>query len=233
MIEKLSKNVQKEVRFRIVAFLGSESGSEPLKIVISKYHQGGASTRRYSTLYSTSTMSAACESGPSLTDKLTEARISSSDDIKALISQLELLPKLPTKFLDSLDDLDRVLCFRSTLLCYYAMNGAQIPHEMQLQAVLVDQHGKDYLVAAGTGSGKTLPMAINILLDDPSKHLITITISPLKRLQSTQENDFNTRYGIPTVVINEDTPRDDTWWNASPAHCTSLKLSLSHVRLIE
>jgi replicative superfamily II helicase len=86
---------------------------------------------------------------------------------------------------------------------------------MQLCTVLADQHEKDYLIAAGTGSGKTLPMALNILLEDPAKNWITITISPLKRLQSTQETDFNTQYGIPTVVINEDTPRDDAWWNAS------------------
>lgn len=173
-------------------------------------------------------MSAACGTGHSLTDRLNEARYSSSDNIKALISRLELLPKLPAKFLDSLDDKDLLLCFRATLLCFYATNGVLIPREMQLRAVLADQNGKDYLVAAGTGSGKTLPMALNILLDDPSKHLITITISPLKRLQSTQENDFNTRYGIPTVVINEDTPRDETWWNVSPLYRTLFKLQLSH-----
>lgn len=44
----------------------------------------------------------------------------SPDDIKDLISKLELLAKLPTTFLDSLDDKDRVICFRATLLCYYA-----------------------------------------------------------------------------------------------------------------
>jgi DEAD/DEAH box helicase len=151
----------------------------------------------------------------SLADKLMDARNSSADRIKELISRLGLLSKLPGDFLDSLDDRDRVICLRATLLCYYVTDGAQIPREMQLRAVLADQHGKDYLVAAGTGSGKTLPMALNILLEDPAKKLITLTLSPLKRLQSTQENDFNTRYGIPTVVINEDTPRDEAWWNAS------------------
>jgi len=72
-----------------------------------------------------------------------------------------------------------------------------------------------------------LPMAVNVLLEDPAKCLITITISPLKRLQMTQDNDFNTVYGIPTVVINEDTLRDEAWWNAS--HIL-LQLSLSHVQ---
>ena len=63
---------------------------------------------------------------------------------------------------------------------------------MCLVAVLSDRHGKpeDSLIVAGTGSGKTLPIALNILLDDPAKKLVTITFSPLKRLQVTQENDF-------------------------------------------
>ena len=93
----------------------------------------------------------------------------------------------------------------------------QIPREMQLRAVLADQHRRDSLVYAvnGAGSGKTLPIALNILLDNPSDHKITLTISLLKRLQSTQENDFWVRYGIPTYAINEDTPRDDNWWKVS------------------
>ncbi|KDR71013.1 hypothetical protein GALMADRAFT_75298 [Galerina marginata CBS 339.88] len=82
---------------------------------------------------------------------------------------------------------------------------------MQLRAVLADQHGLDSLISAGTGSGKTLPTALKVLLD----LLTTITLSPLKRLQVTQENDFNSRYGIRTVVINEDTSGDDSWWDVS------------------
>ena len=152
---------------------------------------------------------------PSLADRLTEIRNYSLENVVELISRLDLLSGLPMDLLDSLSDKDRVICFRATLLCYCVTNGTKIPREMQLRTVLADQHENDYLVAAGTGSGKTLPMALNILLEDPAKYWITITISPLKRLQSTQETDFNTRYGIPTVVINEDTPRDDAWWNAS------------------
>jgi len=63
------------------------------------------------------------------------------------------------------------------------MDGAEIPHKMQLRDVLADQHGKDYLVAAGTGSGKTI-------LDDLAKCLITITISPLKRLGISSSTRF-------------------------------------------
>src|SRR6266700_1310126 len=98
---------------------------------------------------------------------------------------------------------------------------------MQLKAVLADRHGKDSLVSAGTGSGKTLPMALNILLDDLAKNHVTLTLSPLKQLQVTQMDDFNYRYGIPTVVINEDTSRDETWWNVSLIYLTLLACSVA------
>jgi replicative superfamily II helicase len=88
---------------------------------------------------------------------------------------------------------------------------------MQLRVVLANQNGKDCLVSAGTRSGKTLPIALNALLDDLDKTLITLTLSPLKQLQMTQESNFNSQYGIPMVVINEDMP--DAWWSVS---CTSL-----------
>lgn len=55
---------------------------------------------------------------------------------------------------------------------------------------------------------------LNALLDAPKKKLLSLVVLPLKRLQVTRESDFNTRYGIPTVVINEDTPREDAWWTA-------------------
>jgi hypothetical protein len=93
-------------------------------------------------------------------------------------------------------------------------------------AVLVS--GQDSLVDAGTGSGKTLPIALNILLDDPVHNGISLTILPLKRLQVTQvspqaikhgythlqsqENDFNSKYGIPTISVNNETPREDQYW---------------------
>ncbi|KIJ99836.1 hypothetical protein K443DRAFT_123068 [Laccaria amethystina LaAM-08-1] len=90
-----------------------------------------------------------------------------------------------------------------------------VPREMQFQVVLSDFQRKDCLIAAGTSSGKTLPTVLCLLLDDPSANPLTITISPLKQLQVTQESDFNSRFQIPTVMINEDTPRDVDWWNAN------------------
>jgi hypothetical protein len=128
---------------------------------------------------------------------------------------LESDSRIPSDFLSSLEESDKIFCWRAILICYMVTHGQQIPREMQLRAVLADHHGFDCLIAAGTVSGKTLPTALKILLDDPAAALTTITLSPLKRLQITQENDFNSKYGISTVVINEDTPRDDAWWDVS------------------
>ena len=57
-----------------------------------------------------------------------------------------------------------------------------VPCEMQFRVVLENHHGKDALIAAGTDSGKTLSIALSILLDDPAAKNITLTISLLKRL---------------------------------------------------
>ena len=63
--------------------------------------------------------------------------------------------------------------------------GLKVKNGAQGDVVLGDVHEKDVLVA-GTGSGKTLPMAICIWLDDPKVNYLSITISPLKRLQASK-----------------------------------------------
>ena len=152
---------------------------------------------------------------PDLERKLQSFRNLPAEDILELASKIFYDDcRLPEEYLRSLDYGDRVLCIRACLICW-SIPCRQIPQEMQLRAVLADQHRHDSLVSAGTGSGKTLPIALNIVFDNPSDHKITLTISPLKRLQTTQENDFRVRYGIPTYAINEDTPRDDKWWKVS------------------
>jgi ATP-dependent helicase YprA (DUF1998 family) len=133
-------------------------------------------------------------------------RACSGNELRDLVSLLGLWEHLPSEFLATLDDANLTVCYRAAIICYGITGSVQVPCEMQLKAVLSDYHGRDTFVSVGTGSGKTLPIALNILLDDLDKNLVTITLSPLKRLQVTQEMDFNTWYGIPTVVINEDTP---------------------------
>ncbi|KAF8275163.1 hypothetical protein EI94DRAFT_35352 [Lactarius quietus] len=96
---------------------------------------------------------------------------------------LELGKRLPAGFLATLNDDDLTICYRAAILCYGITGSVQVPCEMQLKAVLSDCHGKDTLVSAGYGSDKTLPIALNVLLDDPDKRLITVILSPLKRLR--------------------------------------------------
>lgn len=152
---------------------------------------------------------------PDLSEWLRLMQTCSGDELCDLVYALGLREHLPSGFLDSLNNADLMVCYRAAIICYGITGSVQVPREMQLKAILSDSQGDDTLVSAGTGSGKTLPIALNILLDDPDKNFITLTLSPLKHLQVTQESDFNTRYGIPTVVINEDTPREDPWWNVS------------------
>jgi ATP-dependent helicase YprA (DUF1998 family) len=153
-----------------------------------------------------------CDDVPTLEKRLEALRAYTVEDIFELSDQILPSSRLPTDFLNGLAEKDKATCLLATLICWCVTGGTQVPRAMQLRAVLADRLRKDTLIAAGTGSGKTLPIALNILLDDPAKKLVTITFSPLKRLQVTQENDFNSRYGIPTVVINQDTPDEDNWY---------------------
>ncbi len=80
---------------------------------------------------------------------------------------LELHEHLPIGFLDTLDKDDLVICYWAVVICYGITGSAQVACGMQLKAFLSNYHGKDTLVSAGTGSGKTLPIALNVLLNDP------------------------------------------------------------------
>ena len=125
--------------------------------------------------------------------------------------------------------LDRTICLRSSLVCWSVSQGRIVPREMQLRSILADQRGRDSLISAGTGSGKTLPIALCTLLDDPAKKKVTIVVSPLKRLQKSQANEFTTRFGIRAVAINEDTPRDSTWWSVSHLFMTYITRIYSYL----
>lgn len=105
-------------------------------------------------------------------------------------------------FLDAALPEDKHTIMRLCLLHYAVSNQTRCPRGFQIDAALALLNGRDCLVDAGTGSGKTLCMVLPMLLD-PSG--ITITISPLKRLQSLQATEFRV-FGINTIAINEDTP---------------------------
>ncbi len=150
---------------------------------------------------------------PNLAERLQYLRKCSGADIMELSRIIQgFTAQLPQDYLTELTSAERIVCLRAAIVCRSVTQGMQVPRKMQLQAILAAQLGHDSLISAGTGSGKTFPIAVNILLEDPADRKITITVSPLKRLQATQQTDFSERYGIRTFVINEDTPREEGWW---------------------
>ncbi|KAJ7768865.1 P-loop containing nucleoside triphosphate hydrolase protein [Mycena metata] len=143
---------------------------------------------------------------------LSVIRLLDTADLRA-VALWVLPPRLmpSTAFLSALPDPDYTTALRACLLVYTVTRGKIIPRELQLEAGIATANGRHGLVIAPTGWGKTMCIAIPILLC-PEK--ITITISPLKRLQLVQVKEFAAKFGISTVAINEDTPNDPDLWNS-------------------
>jgi ATP-dependent helicase YprA (DUF1998 family) len=121
-----------------------------------------------------------------LEEHLDQLRLSPGSEIQELLANAIDSERLPIQYLGGLDDNNRITASRACLLAYAVTSGTQVPRELQLRACLATYHGHDSLIDAGTGSGKTMPIALNLLLDDPCDNKISLTISPLKRLQVTQ-----------------------------------------------
>ncbi|THU88850.1 hypothetical protein K435DRAFT_565984, partial [Dendrothele bispora CBS 962.96] len=82
--------------------------------------------------------------------------------------------------------------------------------QLQLKFACAVKTKQDVFLNVGTGFGKTLASILLQLLSDGE--VITIIISPLKRLQSSQAESLQMKYGLCTIVVNEDTPSDDYFW---------------------
>lgn len=94
---------------------------------------------------------------------------------------------IPHQYLASLTSGQRIVALKTIILCWNITSGTHAPREIQLRAAIATSEGSDSFIYASTGSGKTLCIALNIWLDWITKPAtITITISPLKRLQITQ-----------------------------------------------
>ncbi|KAG2144383.1 P-loop containing nucleoside triphosphate hydrolase protein [Suillus bovinus] len=117
---------------------------------------------------------------------------------------------LPNDYLQTLCDSDRTHALCACLIVYVLTATTIVPRQFQLEAVLATLNGQDTIITAGTGSGKTLCIIIPILLCPGT---ISMTISPLKSLQATQVLE-STKYGIPTITINKDTPTDPSLWES-------------------
>ena len=112
-----------------------------------------------------------------------------------------------TASLASLTPGHHVLAFRLCLIANTIFPNIS-PRDFQIQAAIAVLEKQDSIVHAGTGYGKTLTIILPHLL---RPKLVSILVTPLKRLQALQVEEFN-KWGIYAVGINEDTPRDDELW---------------------
>jgi len=121
-----------------------------------------------------------------LEEHLDQLHLSSARGIELLLQNTINSEWLPLVYWNALSNEDWITASRACLLAYAVTGGTQVPRELQLQACLATYHSHDSLIDAGTGSSKTLPIALNFLLDDPWLKKITLTISPLKHIQVMQ-----------------------------------------------
>lgn len=105
------------------------------------------------------------------------------EDILRIATTIIRPDSLPVEYLQSLPINDLALSLRACLAVYTITLGKFLPRVFQLQATLETMRGRDSIVIAGTGSGKTMCIVIPLLLEP---NCISVTISPLKRLQMMQ-----------------------------------------------
>ena len=104
------------------------------------------------------------------------------------------LEALPVEFLDGLSESGHKIILDAFFELDRASRGQQTPRDIQLQAALAICSGKDFLLHAGTGYGKTLAMIIPALLN---RDKVVITISPLRLIQ---QNHVSLSYVIFTAT---------------------------------
>ena len=112
---------------------------------------------------------------------------SASEEVQDLALRVLPLDRLPLNYLHQLGD-DRTTAYRASCLAWAVTGGTLVPRELQLLSCLDTHNNQNSLICAGTESGKTLslPIALNLLLDNPAHGSIYLTISTLKQLQITQ-----------------------------------------------
>lgn len=115
---------------------------------------------------------------------LSRLRDLDSSDVSHMFEQtISQEQQPPAQWMATLSHSERVLAQRLCLIFHSATGGAKCPRQFQLESSLATLAGRDCLVNAGTGSGKTLCMILPMLFEPTG---VTITISPLKRLQEAQ-----------------------------------------------
>jgi hypothetical protein len=121
-----------------------------------------------------------------LQDLLQDIRNSPLYDLESLSAECLPSDALPNNYLNSLDAEHKTvaLTLRACLIAHIISKYRIIPHQYQLEATNGLEDRRDVLVNSGTGSRKTLCLIIipNLLHPNTS----SMTISPLKRLQTLQ-----------------------------------------------
>ena len=84
-------------------------------------------------------------------------------DLKAYI-QCMIADRVPWTFVNTLEERDVIDALRACVIIHILSGGKIVPREFQLEMTLSVLHGRDIVIAAGTGSGKTLCIIIPVLL---------------------------------------------------------------------
>ena len=114
---------------------------------------------------------------PTLDKRLDFFRKASLTAISALVDSIpELRTGLPQDYLRELDASDCMICLRGSLVCWAISKGKMVLREMQLCSIVADQQVQDSLVSAGTGSGKTLPIAICCYIPIPQVNSVSVSV---------------------------------------------------------
>ncbi|KAL0568131.1 hypothetical protein V5O48_013860 [Marasmius crinis-equi] len=130
-----------------------------------------------------------------------------------------LLPsksQYPAAYLSTLSEKDLNLALRCIVVAFYVMEGREIPREHQVRAVLAS-YRNDSAIIAGTGSGKTLITALLMWMTGRGRVSITA-------------KDFEEKYRIPTLVVNESTERTAEFWKKNVFDSSSSIRSPGHVQ---
>ena len=107
--------------------------------------------------------------------------------------------------------LEHVSTVKRACLIAYSLARRITLKEWQLGGTLDVLAGRDTILNASTGAGKTMLINLPMLLRPAS---ISITISPLKRLMASQAAELR-RCGLRAAIVNEDTSHDPDLSNRS------------------
>jgi hypothetical protein len=102
------------------------------------------------------------------------------------IARQAIQERLPEEYISTLEDPDKSDALCACLIIYALTPTKIVLRAFQLQASISILNGRDTIITAGTGCRKTLCLLIPLLLHP---NMISLTISPLQRLQMMQANN--------------------------------------------